>query len=142
MWNFVLTLQRMTQLYWARVKEKGVVDELRVRWDSDVTAAKGEFSIAHIQALDTLKRFEGCFTELRHLNVENILVFEGLAKKNVGKYKRTEFNNNGTDLPLRQRDFSFGFEFNNCQIHITNLDYLPVLTVIGLPGKKESLIKP
>jgi hypothetical protein len=137
-WEFLMHLTRTTSLHWERQRQCGVIEKLEVRWDADVTAAN-DLTIAHIQALDTLKRFEGCFVELRHLNVENVLVFEGLANKMAIAYRRVELNNAELDKRLGDRWFSYRCELNNCQIHITNKDYLPVLTVSSLGGKKDRL---
>lgn len=138
-WEFLMHLTRTTSLHWTRQKQRGVIETLEVRWDSDVTATD-DFTIVHIQALDTLKRFEGCFVELRHLNVEDVLVFEGLAQKMAIAYRRVELKNVDPDKPLlADRWFSYRFELNNCQIHITNKSYLPTMTVISLIGKKDRL---
>lgn len=137
-WEFLIHLTRTTSLYWSRQRERGVVEELKVRWDSDLTAAN-DLTIVHIQALDTLKRFEGCFVELRHLNVENVLVFEGLAQKMAIAFRRVELTNADPQKLLAERWFLYRFELNNCQIHITNKDYLPVLSVCSLDGKKDKL---
>lgn len=139
MWEFLMLLTRATSIYWTRQRGDKDLKSISVRWDADLTTAAGDFTIAHIQALNTLKDFEGCFVELRHLNVENVLVFEGLAKKMAVAYRRVELNNADLDKELTHRWFSYRFELNNCQIHITNQDYLPVMTVVGLSGKKRAL---
>jgi hypothetical protein len=131
--NLLQDLHTVTSLYWTDLRNKRVSGEVSVRWDSDVTT-RDRLTQLQLKLLDCLKQFEGCFIEYRGLDIQNILVFEGLAEKLKAGYRRSTLQNADHLIALSDRHCKFAFELNHTQISYTNKDYLPILSIVALVG--------